>query len=207
MDNKTTLYGYVSNSGPEENVIKNDLNSSSRSVSNGDYQEMNVPLLQNSEQMLSGTISLEDNMQMGETISCNGREEYSSINNSLLDKIQLGLDVAGFIPAFGAVPDILNGIIFLCRGDFINMGLSFVAAIPLYGDAIAAASKSIKYTSKLKKIDKFGLRNSKGIVLWSEKGAGKIADKYAIENGLIKLEHTNPAKELERRLEIGRAHV
>lgn len=69
-------------------------------------------------------------------------------NTSKLDKIHTVLDIAGFIPAFGAIPDIANGLIYLCEGDFVNMGLSFVAAIPFYGDAIAGVTKGIKYASK-----------------------------------------------------------
>lgn len=67
---------------------------------------------------------------------------------SFSEKVHAVLDVAGFIPALGAVPDIANGIIYLCQGDFANMGLSFVAAVPVYGDAIAGVAKGSKYLGK-----------------------------------------------------------
>lgn len=69
-------------------------------------------------------------------------------SHSKLNKIHGILDIAGFVPAFGAIPDIANGLIYLCQGDFANMGLSFLAAVPIYGDAIAGVSKGAKYVSK-----------------------------------------------------------
>ena len=66
----------------------------------------------------------------------------------ILDKIHGVLDIAGFIPALGVVPDVVNGFIYLCQGDFANMGLSFVAAVPGYGDAIAGVTKGAKYAGK-----------------------------------------------------------
>lgn len=75
--------------------------------------------------------------------------EYTKF--SLLDKVQTSLEVAGFVPAFGAIPDVVNGIIYLFRGDFSNMGLSFIAAIPIYGDVIGLAAKSVKIAKKVKK--------------------------------------------------------
>lgn len=70
---------------------------------------------------------------------------------STLDKIQTGLDIAGFVPAFGAIPDVANGIIYLFRGDYANMSMSFVAAIPGYGDAVAGVAKGAKYAAKASK--------------------------------------------------------
>lgn len=83
-------------------------------------------------------------------------DAYKQISNeekdkSFIENVHTALDIAGFVPAFGAIPDIANGIIYLCQGDFTNMGLSFVAAIPVIGDSIAVGSKTIKYSSKLAK--------------------------------------------------------
>ena len=58
----------------------------------------------------------------------------------LLDRIQLALDVAGFIPLFGAVPDLLNAGISACRGNWGDAALSLLAAIPV-AEYFAGAGK------------------------------------------------------------------
>lgn len=76
---------------------------------------------------------------------------------SVLDGIQLALDVAGFVPGFGAAPDLLNAAIHACRGNWVDAGLSLLAAVPVIGDAAAAAKiahkgfKATKYSKYAKK--------------------------------------------------------
>ncbi len=57
-----------------------------------------------------------------------------------LDDLQLGLDLAGFIPGVGDVLDLVNGAISLGRGDYVGAGLSAAAAIPFVG-GVANASR------------------------------------------------------------------
>lgn len=117
--------------------------------SNLDYS--NHCLLNNEEKMI------QDHSVLGSEIDVTGvmengvRVQIEYTEHPLLDKIQTSLEIAGFVPAFGAIPDVANGIIYLCRGDFSNMSLSFVAAIPVYGDAIGLAAKSVKIAKKAKK--------------------------------------------------------
>lgn len=47
-----------------------------------------------------------------------------------------GLDVLGFLPGLGAIPDLINAGIYAAEGDAVNASLSAVAAIPFAGDAI-----------------------------------------------------------------------
>jgi hypothetical protein len=47
-----------------------------------------------------------------------------------------GLDVLGFVPGLGAIPDLINAGIYAAEGDAVNASLSAVAAIPFAGDAI-----------------------------------------------------------------------
>ncbi|MCC5828033.1 MAG: RHS repeat-associated core domain-containing protein [Phycisphaeraceae bacterium] len=54
----------------------------------------------------------------------------------VLDYIQTGLDVGGVVPVIGIPCDLTNGLIYLCRGDLLNAGLSCLAAAPLAGAAI-----------------------------------------------------------------------
>lgn len=63
---------------------------------------------------------------------------------NLLDGIQMALDVAGLVPGFGAIPDLLNACIYACRGDWTNAGFSLFAAIPGIGDAATAAKFAVK---------------------------------------------------------------
>lgn len=47
-----------------------------------------------------------------------------------------GLDVLGFVPGLGAIPDLINAGIHAAEGDAVNASLSAVAAIPFAGDAL-----------------------------------------------------------------------
>lgn len=49
----------------------------------------------------------------------------------------LALDAAGFLPVAGAVFDAANGVWYLAEGDWGDAGLSFAAAAPGAGDALA----------------------------------------------------------------------
>jgi hypothetical protein len=53
------------------------------------------------------------------------------------------LDIAGFIPVVGEVPDGINALIYLAEGDKINAGLSAAAMIPVVGVG-ATAGKAAK---------------------------------------------------------------
>lgn len=89
-------------------------------------------------------------------------EDHSSEENNKDKKhpirgaIHAVLDIGGFIPVLGAVPDLANGIIYCFEGDYTNMGLSLLAAIPAYGDTVAAVAKGAKYVSKGAKAIKSG---------------------------------------------------
>lgn len=63
-----------------------------------------------------------------------------------LDALQLGLDLAGFIPGLGDVLDLVNGAISLGRGDYAGAGLSAAAAIPFVGSTANAANVARRAT-------------------------------------------------------------
>ena len=71
-----------------------------------------------------------------------------------LDILQIGLDICGFIPVFGAFFDLANAAISLARGDYLGAGLSLLAAIPGIGDACAAAKAVVKGTTTVTKVIK-----------------------------------------------------
>lgn len=53
--------------------------------------------------------------------------------NTGLDVFQTVLDVVGLIPVIGEPVDLVNGVIYLGRGKYVDAGLSFVAIIPVVG--------------------------------------------------------------------------
>lgn len=54
------------------------------------------------------------------------------------------LDVAGFVPGLGAVPDLINAGIYAAEGDMGNAAMSAVAAVPAFGDAAKGASLAVR---------------------------------------------------------------
>jgi RHS repeat-associated protein len=61
---------------------------------------------------------------------------WAERNSGGIDTFQTGLDYAGFTPGLGAAPDLLNAGIYAARGKWGMAGLSAVAAVPGWGDAI-----------------------------------------------------------------------
>ena len=81
-------------------------------------------------------------------------EEYQDFWGTVLDGVQLVLDLAGFIPGYGAFFDLASGAISLARGDMSGAVMSFVCAIPMLGDACAAAKMGWKSYMKAMKAAK-----------------------------------------------------
>ena len=84
------------------------------------------------------------------------QEELLKDKEALLDGIQTALDLAGFAPGVGAIPDLLNAAIYAVRGDKLNAGLSLLAAVPVIGDAAAAAKIAGKGVKSVKTAQKTG---------------------------------------------------
>ena len=92
-----------------------------------------------------------------------------------MDSIQLGLDIAGMIPAVGAVADLANAGIAAARGNYAEAGLSLVAAVPGIGQLAAAG----KLGTKAEKTVKYGAKAAKAIAK-TDKAAdvAKLAAKH-----------------------------
>jgi hypothetical protein len=58
--------------------------------------------------------------------------------------VHTGLDVLGFVPGLGAIPDLANAGIYALEGDMVNAGISVVAAVPGVGDAAKAGTMIAK---------------------------------------------------------------
>jgi hypothetical protein len=52
-----------------------------------------------------------------------------------LEILHDALNIAGLVPALGAIPDAINAGIYLVEGDWANAGISAVAMIPIFGEA------------------------------------------------------------------------
>lgn len=72
---------------------------------------------------------------------------------ALLDGLQLGLSLLGFIPVFGAVADVANAVVSAARGNWVDASLNLVAAIPGIGDA-AGIVKAGSNFAKMGKVAK-----------------------------------------------------
>lgn len=68
-----------------------------------------------------------------------------------LDKAQMALDAIGIFPLVGEVADVINGVIYLAKGDIKNAGISFISMIPEVGDT----AKSVRYFDKASDILKY----------------------------------------------------
>ncbi|MDE6887895.1 MAG: AHH domain-containing protein [Eubacterium sp.] len=64
------------------------------------------------------------------------------------------LDVAGFIPKYGCVADLLNAAIYGVEGKWEKAALSVVAAIPGIGDMVAVTAKALPEIMKMASIVK-----------------------------------------------------
>lgn len=73
----------------------------------------------------------------------------------LIDWIQVGLDIAGFIPAAGIPIDTLSMIISLIRGQYMDVMFSLINIIPVVGSFIGTPLKYLtKYLSYINRAKK-----------------------------------------------------
>ncbi|KAF2518770.1 hypothetical protein E0W68_08455 [Flavobacterium salilacus subsp. salilacus] len=96
--------------------------------------------------------------------------EYSTVRvylEATKEMLHLALDIVGFVPVYGEIADVANGIIYTIEGDGINASLSYASAIPVAG-WFAAGVKMAKRADGLLFLVKgadniidFGARNSK----------------------------------------------
>jgi hypothetical protein len=69
----------------------------------------------------------------------------------VLNALQTGLSMLGFVPGFGAIADVVNAGISAARGDYIGAGFSLAAAVPFIGD-FAAAGKAIRSVTQVSRV-------------------------------------------------------
>lgn len=112
------------------------------------------------------------------------QEELLEDKDTLLDGIQMALDLAGFVPGVGAIPDLLNAAIYAVRGDNLNASLSLLAAVPGIGDAAAAAKiagKGVKLAKSAKKAENTIAGTEKVVDMAKYKAAKKAQKEQLID--------------------------
>lgn len=165
-----------------------------------DYIVKGDPALLNSSTcqcMWGGTISITDDGQHGEGtqwVSKSQQDEFEKDQestegvdiNAVLDGIQIALDVAGFVPGFGAIPDLTNAAISALRGNWSEAGLSVLAAVPIVGDAAAGA----KLASRGMKIAKDVNKARKAVLAKEAKNyiSKEITKKELLKSGICQSE-------------------
>ena len=147
--------------------------------------------------MWGGTISITDDGQHGEGtqwVTKSEQEEFEKDQvsadgldtESVLDGIQMALDVAGFVPGFGAIPDLTNAAISALRGNWTEAGLSVLAAVPIVGDAAAGAklaSRGVKIAKDVNKARKVVLaKEAKNYI------SKEISKKELLKSGICQSE-------------------
>lgn len=157
--------------------------------------------------MWGGTISLVTDGQVGEGTQYVQKkqqedfelqqEDNSGLNqDSVLDGIQLALDVAGFTPGVGAIPDLINASISALRGNWVDAGMSLLAAVPGIGDAAAAAKIARKGVKAAKAAQKGGASAMKGTSEIEELRrirAKKLGTEYDPKNSEILYDSIDPS--------------
>ncbi|TBM32142.1 PAAR-like domain-containing protein, partial [Hafnia paralvei] len=121
-------------------------------------------------------------------------EEEEKDGGGWLDALQLGLDIAGFIPVFGALADLANAGISAARGNYAEAAMSLMAAVPGIGDAAAAgkmlakgAKAAAKMASKAAEAEKAAKLAAKAAAK-AAKAAAKAAREAAakLKGGIVK---------------------
>lgn len=138
---------------------------------------------------------LNNKLDESKEILCTG-DDCNDAKHPILDKIQIVLDVAGVFGPWGAIPDAINGIIYLCRGDLDSMKFSLIAIFtPIPASVAKGTANATKYASKI--------TTKGGYVFWSGgKKARKAAEDFAKENGFTTLEMTRAGKHMDKRIRV-----
>lgn len=122
---------------------------------------------------LEGDILVFDEAVSNDSTGCTRNKDLS-----VMDIVHGALDLAGFIPVLGAIPDGVNAAIYVVEGDWANAGLSAVAMVPAWGDGV-----------------KLGVMGGKSVIKISDKAVIRLGEE-GIANGLkevkaaSKLTHT-----------------
>ncbi len=125
---------------------------------------------------LEGDILIFDEPISGDSLGCVRDKDLSA-----MDIVHGALDIAGFIPVLGAVPDGINALIYVAEGDWVNAGISAFAMIPAIGDGAKAAVMGGKAAVKISAKTSFKLGEEGLAKAFKEARAASKAEKAALE--------------------------
>ena len=98
-----------------------------------------------------------------------------------VDGVQDGIGTLGFIPGAGAIPDGVNGVIYIFRGKWGDAGFSFAAMIPLAGDLVAAG----KYADRLNDVRRIADGAEEGTTtLWRAVSEAEL--RHVASSGMLR---------------------
>ncbi|VYT97218.1 hypothetical protein [Clostridium tertium] len=132
-----------------------DINSALREV-NGDYDKLQ-DFIRNFKSFIENIEEVDESLakkfknDVKEYCNTNGIET-TEWYDTLLNFVQGALDIVGFIPVVGDIADLVNAVISAFRGDWLAVGISLIAIIPLVGDSF----KFLKYTDEAAALLKYG---------------------------------------------------
>ena len=146
---------------------------------------------------IDGDILVFDEPISGDSSGCVRDKDLSA-----MDIVHGALDIAGFIPVLGAIPDGINAAIYVVEGDWANAGLSAVAMVPAWGDGVklgAIAGKSaIKISEKAAiKLGEEGIAKGLKEVKAASKATHAAEEAAKLEKEAAKLEK-EAAEKLKR---------
>ena len=92
------------------------------------------------------------NVGFGKDEMCSYKHTHNGAVHTILDGVQIGLDVVGLVPVVGEIADGVNALIYVGRGDYVNASLSAAAMIPFVGWAATGGkmiNKGLKYSKRV----------------------------------------------------------
>lgn len=118
-----------------------------------------------------------------------------------LSQLQTALDVAGFLPVIGTAADVVNAGIYAYNGSYGLAAISVIGAVPLVGDAFAAAAKGAKLAKGAKSAGQLGKEGEaavRGAYEIGEKAKLTINGRARIPDGLIPEKSLSEVKNVEK---------
>lgn len=114
------------------------------------------------------------------------RDERDSV---ILGWIHTALDVAGLIPALGAIPDGINAGIYLIEGDWGSAGISAVAMVPIFGEGATVTKYGVRITREsVERLGREGVEKGiKEVVEAAGKKGVKEVGEKALRDRVIEL--------------------
>lgn len=151
---------------------------------------------------LEGDLVVYDEAVQSDGMGCQRRKDLST-----MDIVHGALDIAGLIPALGAIPDGINAAIYVVQGDWVNAGLSAAAALPVAGDGLLLAKMEGKLVIKVEaktavKLGEEGLAKDLKALEAASKAEGKAVQ--SAEKSTLKASEEADAKALDETFQGGK---